>query len=267
MSFQRMTAMSARAAVLGLILVCSSGCDVVFQGASARASDEWRRTYPLSPGGSVEVINRNGSIDVEASSAPGVEVRAERTARGVTNEAAQQLLKQAEIIEQAAPDRIRLETRPMPGMFGMSRVEVRYTLRVPATCAVRVTTTNGGITVVGLQGAVNAETTNGTLTGRGLSGTIEGSTTNGRISVEVETIAQQGLRLETTNGGIELRLPPAARADIAARVTNGSIDASGLNVQREDTSSRRRFEGRLNGGGPRVDLETTNGSIRVLGKS
>ena len=267
MSLQRTVPVPAWMAVAGLILVCSSGCDVVFQGARARARNEWQRTYPLSAGGAVEVVNRNGAVDVEAWSSEGVEVRAERTASAATDEAAQELLKQAEIVEETAPDRIRLETKAMPRSIGMSHVEVRYRLRVPAWCTVRATTSNGSITVVGVQGRVDVKSTNGGVTGRGLSGAIEGTTTNGRISLEVDTVAESGVRLETTNGGIELRLPATARADIAARVTNGSIDTSGLDVQREETSNRRRFEGRLNGGGPRIDLETTNGSIHVRGKS
>jgi hypothetical protein len=30
--------------------------------------------------------------------------------------------------------------------------------------------------------------------------------------------------------------------------------------------SRRRLDAKLNGGGPRIELETTNGGIKIVGK-
>ena len=57
-------------------------------------------------------------------------------------------------------------------------------------------------------------------------------------------------------------LPPAARADLFASWTNGGIDLSDLPFTIRQFS-RRRFEGQLNGGGTPIELETTNGRIRV----
>jgi len=45
-------------------------------------------------------------------------------------------------------------------------------------------------------------------------------------------------------------------------VTNGGIDTGPLPVEKVE-ASRRRLEGRLNGGGPTIRLETTNGGIRL----
>ena len=49
---------------------------------------------------------------------------------------------------------------------------------------------------------------------------------------------------------------------ISASVTNGGIDTSGLELETLE-SSRRRLEARLNGGGPQVRIEGTNGGIRI----
>ena len=63
-----------------------------------------------------------------------------------------------------------------------------------------------------------------------------------------------------------LRLPRDAKATISASVTNGGIDTGGLAIDVTGENSRRRLEGRLNGGGPRVQIEGTNGGISLSGR-
>jgi DUF4097 and DUF4098 domain-containing protein YvlB len=60
-------------------------------------------------------------------------------------------------------------------------------------------------------------------------------------------------------------MPSSAKADVHATCVNGRIAVDGLKLDGPETT-RRRVEGRLNGGGPKVTLETTNGGIRLTGK-
>ena len=59
-----------------------------------------------------------------------------------------------------------------------------------------------------------------------------------------------------------MRVPADSKATISTRWTNGGVEVNGLSVE-ETEKSRRRFDGRLNGGGARIDVETTNGSIKL----
>jgi len=122
---------------------------------------------------------------------------------------------------------------------------------------------NGGVELPGLTGRVNAEATNGGVRGRDIGGAIEATTTNGGVEMDLAAVAPGGVKLECTNGGIILRLPSDAKATIAARITNGGIDTKGLNLQSRGESSNRRLDGDLNGGGPRIALEGTNGGIEI----
>ena len=79
---------------------------------------------------------------------------------------------------------------------------------------------------------------------------------------ELGRVAEGGVTLGCTNGGIKLRLPADAAATITASVSNGGVDATGLNLETTE-STRRSLEARLNGGGPRIKLEGTNGGIRL----
>jgi DUF4097 and DUF4098 domain-containing protein YvlB len=143
---------------------------------------------------------------------------------------------------------------------------VRYEIKVPAGVAVKLETVNGGIDVTGVRARVEAETTNGGVTARRIAGPIEASTTNGGLDVDVDAVTDPGIDLECTNGGIKLRLPRDAKATLSARITNGGIDADELDIELAGEATRRRLEGRLNGGGPRIELEGTNGGIRISAK-
>ena len=58
-------AVSRRVVVLVLPLTLAlAGCNMSMD-LSARATDEWTHTYPLSAGGEVRITNTNGKIDVE----------------------------------------------------------------------------------------------------------------------------------------------------------------------------------------------------------
>jgi DUF4097 and DUF4098 domain-containing protein YvlB len=78
-------------------------------------------------------------------------------------------------------------------------------------------------------------------------------------------VASGGVKLECVNGGIKLRLPSEAAATISASVANGGIDADGLKLETTE-SSRRRHEARLNGGGPMIKIEGTNGGIKLAAR-
>ena len=266
MQAKRVLSLGARVAALAVAAAALSACDVVVSSMNAqgKAQDEWTRTYPISPGGLLEIINGNGEIDVTAGSGLAVEVRAERIARAASDELAKEHLKEVEIREEVSPDRVRLESK-VPPRANRRSAEIKYHVVVPAGLSVRVRNTNGAVSVVGVEGQVKAETTNGGIKGRDLSGAVEATATNGGVTLEMTAVAAGGIRAETTNGGVEVQIPGSARADIRASVVNGGINLTGLELEGGE-KTRRRVEGRLNGGGPSVAVETTNGGIRIAAR-
>ena len=251
--------------VLLTAVITLAGCDIVVGGLTGKevAKDEWTRSYSLAPDGQVEVVNVNGAIVASLADGPQVEIRAERKAGASSLEAANDLLKQIEIRETATPAKVRLETRAPSGVG--RHTQVNYFIKVPKGVSVRLTNTNGAVEVTGLQSSVRAETTNGGVTGRDLSGAVEAMTTNGGVQVEVSAVAAGGIKLQTTNGGVALTLPSAAKADIQATCVNGGISVSSLTLDAAE-QSRRRLDAKLNGGGPRIELETTNGGVKIVGR-
>jgi DUF4097 and DUF4098 domain-containing protein YvlB len=250
--------------VLGAI--ASAGCDIVTADLRSEESTSWHKTYTLDANGRVEIANVNGKIVVEPSSGNVVDVTATKKARGATPEAAKAALERATISEQASGELVKIDTKiaRMEGIvFNGGNLQVEYLVKVPAGAEVRFTTTNGGIEVSDLTGRIYAETTNGGVTARNIGGPIDASTTNGGHDIELTRVPDAGAKLECTNGGIKLRLPKDAKASITASISNGGIDTGDLAIDAGGESSRRRLDGKLNGGGPRIQIEGVNGGIKL----
>ena len=118
----------AGGAVLCLALV-STACDVKVGDdglsvdfAVGRATDEWKRTYTIQPGGRFEIVNVNGVIHVSPAKDSEVEVLAMREVRAESEEASRELLKKAEMREEVAPDRVSIQgPAPQEGERGFRR--------------------------------------------------------------------------------------------------------------------------------------------------
>ena len=252
------------------LLAGSAGCDLMTAGMSNEATTEWHKSYQLTANGRIDIDNTNGKIEVEPSNGTTVEVVAIKKAHGSDDAAAKAALDRITIAEDVSPSHIKLETKQPSNSGGFhflsGGMSVEYHVKVPVSAEVHATTTNGGIDITGVQGAVVAETTNGGIDGHGIGGQIKAETTNGGVDVDVTRVADGGISLSCTNGAVGLKLPHDAKANISAHVTNGGIDANGLSIETTGENTRRDLEGRLNGGGPKVSLETTNGGVSLSGK-
>jgi hypothetical protein len=256
--------------MLGVAVAGSAACEIragegdfsveFFQG---KATDTWSRSYTVTPGGRIEIINVNGQIRAEAWEGATVEVTAERTASAGSDEAAQDLLRQVEMREEVGPDRVRIETRAPKLRWGGHKAT--FVVRVPNGVHVDLRTVNGGVRLDNVGGEVRATSTNGGVQGRiAAASLIEARTTNGGVDVDVTgPLAADGrLQLTSVNGGVRLKLPADTRADLTARCTNGRVSVD-LPLSAEGEQTRRRVQGTLNGGGARIDLQTTNGGVTV----
>ena len=230
----------------------------------AEAKSEWKKDYPLAAGATLEIRNTNGPIVVEAVDGNTVSVVAERTARAATDQAAKEAAEGIEIRETVSSGGVIIDAKTsMSGIIiGGSSRQVKFTIKAPKGTVLRLSNTNGTIDVRDITGDVNLSTTNGRIRGAGLSGAARVETTNGEVDLDYTTMPSGGITVETTNGGVAVRLPTDAKARIEARVTNGGIDADGFNLSIGE-QSRRRLSATLNGGGPEVRVETTNGGVRI----
>ena len=254
-----------------------AGCDIkvddgkVSLGVSrGRASDEWVRSYTLAKGGRFEIANENGQIDVRGGQSAEVKVKAFREVTSNSDEDAQQRLKELKMKEDASADRVFIQAetsrREQIGFGG--GLNVRYEVEVPAGLTVPVKTMNGGVRLDNVHGTITAATTNGNVSGEAVSGEVQGSTVNGSVSLKLDQVTGD-VRLTTVNGAVRVELPTTVNADLDATTVNGGVSVDDK-LQLADASRDRgsfgpatSIRGRLNKGGNRVTLQTTNGGVRV----
>jgi hypothetical protein len=266
--------------LLGLLLSVGfsvSACDIEAQNgkfdidfAGGKATDTWSRTYTVEPGGRFELINVNGRITAQPTDGKDLIVEATRTVKAHTDEAARDRLAKLEIREEVGGSTVRVESRP-PRMSGFGGHEIEWTVMVPTGIIVDFRTTNGGVRMNGLSGEIHARVTNGGVKGTGLViDSIEASVVNGGVEIELAAPldSTDTVELITVNGGITFSLPSESKATIAARAVNGGVRASDeLKIEKEPIShefdAKRRLNGTMNGGGARVNVNTTNGGVRL----
>ena len=248
------------------LCVALTGC-VAMGPLTGKATDEWTKTFPLTPGGEVRIVNTNGKVEIEGVDGSTVEVHAVRIAKAATDEGARQLLPRISIKEDIQPDRVSIETERIAGIMIGAGFEVQYSVKAPKNAVVNARSTNGQITLTRLSGTVTAHTTNGGVKATDLRGGVDARSTNGGVTVDLAALGTERIQLSTTNGGVTLIVPETAKANLTASWTNGGINlASGLKVEVSE-QSRRKFEGRMNGGGTPIELKTTNGGIRVRARN
>ncbi len=143
---------------------------------------------------------------------------------------------------------------------------------------VSVNTGGGSIHVNDLKGNISANTGGGDVELNGVQGGIDASTGGGDVTAEL-TLADFSIRhkinVKTGSGDIRLTLPekiPAVvRATIHVTERRGEdyqiSSEFPLKITTDNSDSRMRMilaTGEVNGGGDPIDLETTNGNIRIV---
>ena len=141
-------------------------------------------------------------------------------------------------------------------------VEVRD-LDGPAT----LRTTNGRVWADGIRGALQASTSNGGIQARMHQPEphrpVKLSTSNGGIELTMDSLQDNEVRATTSNGGITVKLPSKIGARLRARTSQSAIHTD-FEVVREVLDGKNRLEGVIGGGGPTLELTTSNGAIRLL---
>lgn len=242
----------------------------------AEHQEEFLKVLPLSSQGTFSLKNVNGQVSVSTWKEEKVEIRALKK----TDKAAENLQK-VKIEITTAADSVSVDTiYPKHENTG---VHVDYDIKVPEGISLsELVSVNGGIALTGPFGRVSAETTNGRLNLENASGNLELETTNGDVravnvvgpigahttngSITLELMRLGGeVSAETTNGGITLRLSAAQdiNASLEAETVNGSISFDFPVTLQSLEKSGHHLRGQFGQGGPRILLETVNGSIHL----
>jgi DUF4097 and DUF4098 domain-containing protein YvlB len=150
-------------------------------------------------------------------------------------------------------------------------------------------TSNSSIEVEGLRGNAMLRTSNGRISAEDISGGCDAETSNnsikvrwtespaapvrlvssnGSIDVDMEKTPKSDLRAETRNSSITIHLPASAGARLSAETSNSSISTEfDVRTDSRDGDNKHHLDGVIGGGGPRIDLSTRNGHVRIVKNS
>lgn len=132
----------------------------------------------------------------------------------------------------------------------------------------RLETAGGDVVVRSVGGSVTARTGGGDITLKKVHGPVVARTSGGTIVCEISSTAAPGGELVTSGGDVMVTLPSNYRADIDVRVSGAEMEADAISSQFPDVVVTRRpgsisGEGKLNGGGPKLIIRSTSGSVSV----
>jgi hypothetical protein len=262
--------------------------------AVAAHAEDYVKSYAVSNRANVHVKTGDGSVTVTTGDTQQVEFHVEYQGY---------VLNKTLLIDSSQNgDEVELTARVPPGMFislGFSR-RLHIEVRMPKDADLHVATSDGSVKASGITGDVDLKSSDGSLDVSSLKGTLrmhtsdgsieasdldgrcDATTSDGRIrlsgrfdhlstkssdgSVNVEV--QRGSKMDSdwsissSDGSIEVALPGDLPVDIEASASGGRI-SSDIPITVEGVLSKSRIHGKLNGGGPTLNIHTSDGSIHL----
>jgi len=248
----------------------------------------------------ISIRNANGRTRVVGEDREDIEIKVVKSVRADCADAAAKLLDSIRLQNSASSDVLEIEVQ-IPrkcSRHGVANLE----LHVPRDTSVTLSSTNGKISLEGLDRSIRARSSNGSVSicevngdidvttanakvacrcthghlrarssnGKievgGHQGSVDASTSNGVIKASIDALGDIGVSLTTSNGRIALELPDHTDADVDIRVENGLIrNDLDLEDQTGDTQagSSGRVRGRVGKGGPPIRLRTSNGTVSL----
>jgi hypothetical protein len=268
--------------------------------AAPATAGQWERTYPIT--GRPELVLRTDDASVHVTTwdrrAVGLRVTTQGWdiggARGLSVQAAQTGNRvELEVREPRFRWNLQFGHRhrwtrievsvPRDGDLDVTTGDGAVTL-APVAGTVRVRTGDGAIEADGLRGDIHLLTSDGHIEATGLDGALEARSGDGGLRLEgrfdrlevstsdgrVVATALEGSRLASAwslrsgDGSVSLRVPSTLRADLDLHTGDGGLWV-GLPVETSGRFVRHTLRGRMNGGGPLLEMRSGDGSIRVEG--
>jgi hypothetical protein len=241
-----------------------------------RAPDAFNWSERIEPGAWLRIKNMNGPIKVESASGDRAEVSAtKRWRRGDPDDVRIEVQRvgpgERDVLICALwnEDASCSETDYRSNSSGWRRndTEVEFTVRLPKSVRVAVSTVNGNVDVAGATSEIEARTVNGGIEAATAGGPVSASTVNGDIRVRMAELAgDDELSYTTVNGSVTVELPPTIDAEVEMTTVNGSLTAD-YPLTMQGRISPRRIRATIGQGGRRMEFKTVNGDVRLVKRS
>ncbi|KPJ60338.1 MAG: hypothetical protein AMJ46_07130 [Latescibacteria bacterium DG_63] len=221
---------------------------------------EFERTYALDAGGRVEVKNVDGFIHVDSWDKDEVLVNGTLRVKTKNEEEARKRMKEIKVVvtqdENLLSIQVKREKRMRPASWfqsGSWRVDLELT--VPEKCNLSLSSVDGAVRVVGVDGSHELTTVDGSLRIENVKGNVKGHSVDGSCTVvEIEG----DVNVSTTDGRVDVT---GVLGDVTSKSVDGSCtvgDVTG-SVSASTVDGRIGIEGVLTG----LSATAVNGGVRV----
>jgi DUF4097 and DUF4098 domain-containing protein YvlB len=172
--------------------------------AAHAAEQVIQREYAVAGGATLKLDAYGGTIAVRQSDDARIHVRISEQVSNAEPAEAEAIFKRVEIGEKADPGAVSIavrnpaETRVLYVWKEKERVVLNYSILVPKTCSVVLSTNDGSITVDDLTGSVDAKAAKGTVFLRRIDGDIRAEADAGDLIVS-RCLGSASLRVRSGN--------------------------------------------------------------------
>lgn len=240
-------------------------------------ADDWNKSFPVSGTADVHVDANDAEITVRASDGKQIEVQ-------ITTHGWKIGPNDVQVVDHQTGDRLDLQVRRPSHHFciGVCNQGVRIDLVVPRQATLDLHSGDGNIRVSDVKGDLRLDSGDGNIEARSVDGKLNADTRDGNVRVDgrydgldlhtgdgnVDVDVRPGSHiatgwtLRTGDGRIEVRLPPEFAADLDAHTGDGHVNID-FPVTVSGSMRENSVRGKMNGGGPLLELRTGDGDIRV----
>jgi Putative adhesin len=203
------------------------------------AAQDFRKSYELGQGGSINVRNVSGDVTVTGYEGETVLVLGFKEGRDRD-------LVQVE--DNSAGDKVDVRARYPQNCD--CNASIRFEVKVPRANYKfdQISSTSGDVEVTGVSGDLLAKSTSG--------------------NVEVEILQLSGvgdMEFSSTSGNVRVKLPSNLDADVRMSTTSGGLKTDfPLTIEEPERGPGRRAAGRVGGGSRNLRLTSTSGSVSLL---
>jgi hypothetical protein len=251
---------------------------VLFASLSLSAfADDWSKTFSITGTADVHVDANDAEIEVHAADGKQIDVR-------VTTHGWKIGPGDVQVTDRQTGDRLEIQVRRPNRHFciGVCNQGVRVELTVPRQSNLDLHSGDGNIRVSDVRGDLRLDSGDGNIEARSVDGKLNADTRDGNVRTDgrydgldlhtgdgnVEADVRSGSQItagwviRTGDGRLEIRLPQEFAADLDAHTGDGHVNVD-FPVTVSGSMRENSVRGKMNGGGPLLELRTGDGDIRV----
>jgi hypothetical protein len=125
---------------------------------------------------------------------------------------------------------------------------------------VEARTSGGSINVGSITGEVRLNTSGGSINTETVSGNLDAHTSGGSINVTIDKQLTEDAKLTTSGGSITAYLMEDIQIELNASTSGGRVKSD---FEVNGRVKKQSIKGDINGGGPKLTLKTSGGSVRI----